>query len=195
VLAGVNVVTAATAGTPQGDNSAAVASLTDQVLDALPDDPGTVLVKDAHHSGAWHGRGLVLELERRGYDVVVEESRTNEYGRHRAVDDLDDVDVQLVVTRDEYVDSVGERPGMRQIAEWYSIAPDEAEALVAERTELAEDVAAGRLSPDEQADREEEINRVLSNDGESMSWRAVVFVEEPDAGAGAAGEGAAAGAG
>src|SRR5690606_23522479 len=87
VLGGVNVVTAATAGTPQDLDSEAVASITDQVLEGLPDEPeGTVEVRDALHAGAWYARGLVLQLERRGVDVGVPASVADEYGRHRVAD-------------------------------------------------------------------------------------------------------------
>ena len=177
VLSIVNVVTAATAGTPQDDNSAAVAALTQQVLDHLPDDGGPVLIKDAYSSGAWHGRGIVLQLERRGIDVGVPENLANEYGRHRVLDDPPGT--VLVVTRDDYVDEVAAGAGMRQIAEWWARPRDEIEDLLARRDQVRADVAAGRLSAREGYDREMEIGAELTNDNASYSYRVAVFVEEP----------------
>lgn len=178
VVGGVNVYTAATAGTPQNDDSAAVASLTEQVLDHLPDTEGTVLVTDALHSGAWHARGLVLQLERRGIDVGVEESLANEYGRHRVVDSPADVGTLLVVTRDEYIDDIAARPGMRMIADWYALPEAEVEELVARRDQVDADLAAGRISYEEAMPVQRSIIRELTNDELSLAYRAAVFVDE-----------------
>jgi hypothetical protein len=179
VLCGINVVTAATAGTPQNDDSAAVASLSEQVLDALPDDlDGPVLVEDAYYSGAWHARGLVLQLERRGIDVGVDRSLANEYGRHRVIDRDEEVGADLIVTRDEWIDQVADRPGLRPIAEWSAVPEDEVEVLVAEFERIEDDKEAGRLTFDEAIELQGDISRQLTNDGQSMAYRVVVFIDE-----------------
>ena len=178
VVGGVNVYTAATAGTPQNDDSAAVASLTEQVLDHLPETEGTVLVTDTLHSGAWHARGLVLQLERRGIDVGVEESLANEYGRHRVVDDMADVGTLLVVTRDEYIDDIAARPGMRMIADWYALPEAEIDELVARREQVDADLAAGRITLEEAMPVQVSLIRELTNDELSTAYRAAVFVDE-----------------
>jgi hypothetical protein len=181
VLCGINVVTAATAGTPQNDNSAAVASLSEQVVDALPDDlDGPVLVEDAYYSGAWHARGLVLQLERRGIDVGVDPSLANEYGRHRVIDPGEEVGADLIVTRDGWIDDVADRPGVRPIAEWYAIPEDEAEVLVAEFERIEADKQAGRVTFDEAIEMQGDIAYQLTNDGQSMAYRVVVFLDEGD---------------
>jgi hypothetical protein len=120
----------------------------------------------------------VLQLERRGIDVGVEPSLANEYGRHRTVEDLGEVGTLLVVTRDEYVDDVAARPGMRMIADWYALPPDQIEELAAERERVAADLAAGRLSYEEATRIDTPLVREMTNDEQSTAWRAAVFVDE-----------------
>ena len=126
VLGGVNVVTAATAGTPQDLDSEAVASITDQVLEGLPDEPeGTVEVRDALHAGAWYARGLVLQLERRGVDVGVPASVADEYGRHRVADPPRSVTCwSWSATSGSTPSPSG--PWMRKVAEWWAVHPTKA---------------------------------------------------------------------
>ena len=199
VLGGINVYTAATAGTPQNDDSASIASLTDQVVDHLGGYDGLVLVNDQSHSGAWHARGLVLQLEREGYDVGVHATLADEYGRHRVLDapavtgdpgdggradddpNADREVIVLHVTRDEYLPIVADRPEMRMIAEWYSGPEAEIDALAAERVTLGEEMAAGRIAEEEGMERGREITAVLSNDGQATAYRAAVFLEVPAA--------------
>lgn len=177
VLSGVNMVTAATAGTPQNGDSESLQVLTTQVVAALPDDPGTIMVTDAGHSGAWHARGLLLQLERRGFDVGVEESLSNEYGRHRVVDPAE-ADTVLIVTRDEFVDLVDERPGARLIAEWYARPEEEIADLEADLAANAADAEAGRIEVAEKARRNFELVAQLTSDGQATSYHAVVFVQD-----------------
>jgi len=178
VVGGVNVATAATAGTPQDLDSAAVASITDQVLDTLPDDPGgTVVVNDAFHAGAWYARGLVLQLERRGIDVGVPAYVADEYGRHRVADPAEAGEV-LVVVRDQYVDAFAERPEMRVVAEWWAIPPEEAADLVLELDRLQAELDAGRIGPSEHARRHGEVYRALTDGGRAHAYRVVVFRDE-----------------
>lgn len=177
VLGAVNTVTAVTSGTPQGDDSESVAALTGQVLDELPDDPGTVLVTDAGHSGAWHARGLVLQLERRGFDVGVEQSRADQYGRHRVVDPAE-ADTVLVVSMDRWIDDISERPGARQIAEWYARPPEEIAALEAEWDAIGAEMASGEVSYGEGSRRQLAVAREMTNGSASMAYRAAVFVVE-----------------
>jgi hypothetical protein len=182
VLGAVNVVTGATAGTPQNGNHDAMASITDQVLGEVDDGDGTVLVTDAFHSGAWHARGLVLQFERRGIDVGVEPVLVHEYGRHR-VADRDEVGTVLVVTTDDTVEDVAERPGMRQIASWRALPADEMQALLDEREQLDADLDAAAADGD--ADRWtasqrrlREIPGELTAGTGSVAYRVAVFVDE-----------------
>ena len=182
VLGAVNVVTGATAGTPQNGNHDAMVSITDQVLDEVDDGEGTVLVTDAFHSGAWHARGLVLQFERRGIDVGVERSLVHEYGRHR-VADRDEVGTVLVVTMDDTVEDIAARPGMRQIATWSALPRDDMQALLGERERLEADLEAA--AADGAADelsairrRLDEIPRELTGGTGSIAYRVAVFVDE-----------------
>ena len=185
VLGGVNVVTAATAGTPQDGDADSMSALTSQVLDELPDPDGTILITDAFHSGAWHARGLYLQLERRGIDVAVEASRADEYGRHRVMGDRADIGTVLVVTMDDTVDEVASRPGMRLIAEWAALPEDEMQDLLEQRAEIDAAVDAGRLDGDID-DRRREIAEALSGGTDSLAYRAAVFVDETFVPSGAA---------
>jgi len=175
-VSAVNVVTATTAGTPQRRNSEAVREISEQVVEALPADAGPVLVTDAGYSGAWHARGLVLQLERRGIEVGVEAARADEYGRHRVLDEPPGT--VLVVTRDEYVEEVGSRPGMRRIAQWGTLPEAEADELWARFRRLGADAAAGRISQVEALERQADVLDALSDDGASFAWRVAVFVDE-----------------
>lgn len=183
-LAGVNVVTAATAGTPQNGNHDAMESITAQVLDDLPRTDGTILVTDAYHSGAWHARGLVLQLERRGIDVGVERALVHEYGRHR-VADPDEVGAVLVVTSNDTVDDIAARPGMRLIASWTALPADEMGALLDERERLSSEIDAELRSGEPDSERIEAANRrqreiatELDGDTGSVAYRVAVFVDE-----------------
>lgn len=175
-LGAVNAVTAATAGVPQDRNSETIGVITNQVLQQLPDDPGPVLVTDAHYSGAWQARGLVLQLERRGVDARVEAARADEYGRHRVLDEPPGT--VLVVTRDEYVADVAARPGLRLVAEWRALPEDEIDALLARRAEITADVEAGRISPREGDERRGEIAAALTDGERAVAYHVAVFVDE-----------------
>jgi uncharacterized membrane protein len=178
-VGGVNVVTAATAGTPQNGDSASMTALTSQVLDNLPETDRTILVTDGYHSGAWHARGLVLQLERRGIDVGVEASRADEYGRHRVLGGSHEIGVVLVVTMDDTVDDIAGSPGMRLIAEWTALPEAEMRDLLDERDEILADVAAGRIEHDADVGaRLHEIAAELVGDDQSIAYRAAVFVDE-----------------
>jgi hypothetical protein len=179
-LGAVNVVTGATAGTPQNGNHDAMVSLTDQVLDELPETDGTIFVDDAFHSGAWHARGLVLQLERRGIDVGVDRSLVHEYGRHR-IAEADEIGAVLVVTMDDTVDLIAERPNLRRIAYWTALPEDEMQALLDERDELRAAIDGGALDGAERDAAQERLREIyaeLPGDGGSIAYRAAVFVDE-----------------
>jgi hypothetical protein len=190
-LGAVNVVTGATAGTPQNGNHDAMASITDQVLDEVDDGEGTILVTDAFHSGAWHARGLVLQLERRGLEVGVEPSLVHEYGRHR-VAPREDVGSVLVVTMDDTVEDIAEQPQMRQIASWSALPRDEMQALLDERERLESDFEAAAADGDEDdwtaiRRRLDDIPGELTGGTGSVAYRVAVFVDESFARAPSAG--------
>jgi MYXO-CTERM domain-containing protein len=182
IASAVNVYTAATAGTPQEGDSAAIRSLTPQVVDGLPETDGKVMVTDVLHSGAWQARALVLELERRGIDVGVPADRAELFGQHRVVED-DEVGTVLVVAVDHLVDKTAAQPGLRPIAEWSSVPEDELRELLAERERVGADATAMRIGLDEAARVFARIDDRLGHTG-SVSYHVVVFVDENVADAG-----------
>jgi hypothetical protein len=176
-LGAVNVVTATQAGVPQGDDSAAVASLTQQVRDYLSDTDGTVVVTDGSHSGAWQARGLVWQLEQAGVDVAVRPDRVDQYGRHRVRAGQRGVGAVLVVTSNQRVDQVAAQPGMRMIAEWETLPAEERAPLLAESDRLWDGIRAGHTTFEEVEPRLAELDDMLNGDA-SVAWRVAVFVDD-----------------
>jgi hypothetical protein len=114
-VSGVNVVTAATAGTPHPDDSAMVAALLPDVLDHLDPDGGAVTVSDPFTSGSWYGRALALQLERRGFDVRVPPDKAIEFTAHHGARP-GRVQAHLLVLGDALIDRVGDDSELRRIA-------------------------------------------------------------------------------
>ncbi|MDQ3461478.1 MAG: hypothetical protein M3471_00355, partial [Actinomycetota bacterium] len=110
VLTGVNVVTAATAGVPNPAETAAMSSVSSQVLDHVGDTEGTVLVSDPYSGAAWYARGIVLQLEKEGIDAAVPPERTWEAAEHR-VHRGGPVAVRLVVVMNGGGDPVAGQSG------------------------------------------------------------------------------------
>lgn len=81
VLAVVEIVNAATAGTPFSGEQAQERTLTREVLDHLPPGPGAVMVRTA--AAAAVAPGVVLALERHGIRVEVSPSEPRVYGARR----------------------------------------------------------------------------------------------------------------
>jgi len=84
----------------------------------------------------------------------------------------------LVVVRDQWVDAVAERPGMRKVAEWWAVPPDEAAPLLAELDRLDAELEAGRLTLLEHAREHRRIFRQLTDGGRAQAYRVVVFRDE-----------------
>ncbi|HET6951433.1 MAG TPA: hypothetical protein VFI47_13710, partial [Acidimicrobiales bacterium] len=122
----VNGVTAA-AERPHETPSAAIASLTGQVLDALddlPGDPGDpVLVVSPFDMAEWYVSGLVLQLERRGVDARVTRPHSEAMGAHRAIEG--DPRATLVVVSEDLVAWADGEPGLVPVATWASPAADD----------------------------------------------------------------------
>lgn len=114
-LAAVNLVTAATAGTPHPEDSAMVAALVPQVVEQLDPGGGPVVVSDPYTPGSWYGRALALQLERRGFDVKVPPERAIEYTLDHAVGP-GPVQARLLVFRDDTDAAVVGEPGVHLVA-------------------------------------------------------------------------------
>jgi hypothetical protein len=176
VVGAVNAFTGATAGSPQSGDSTAVNALMPQVVGALGDVDGPVLVDDAGQAGAWYARSLVLELEKHGYDVVVPEDRGAVYGRERVVAG-DDYAARLVITIDGYVDDLAAFPTAHQIAWWTAITEDEQAPLLAESQRIADAVAAGEVGPYRAAVEMGPIHDALRDHDNSDAYQVAVFLD------------------
>lgn len=148
LLGGVNSFTAALSSTPYEADSEVVEVLTPQVVAALPDDDGAVIVREPYRQAAWYARGLVLELERRGFDARVDPGLALHFGEHRVYDD-GPVAAELVVVQDDAIEQGLDDPTLRRIAEWRSHRIDEWEESQTLLAELSEQAEAGRISDEE----------------------------------------------
>jgi len=119
VLAGVNAVAAARAGTPaSGPNknwSSTMAALISPVAHALPVGDGEVLVHYTSIESLLHAPGVVLGLERRGIDARVEPEPATRFGEHRV---HHRGPVRAVVTLVSGTDVLSPQPGSRLVAYW-----------------------------------------------------------------------------
>lgn len=147
VLSAVNVMSAATAGTPYGERTAVLASLVPPVREAVEPAGGEVLVSGSL-AGVIFARGLVLELERQGIDAKVSADRVELFGENRVADD-DRVRSRLFVAVDDEVADLAERPGLGLLARWDSVPPPEQTQILGQTADLDADLAAGRVTPEE----------------------------------------------
>ena len=117
-LSAVHVATAARGVTPREPDSAAVADLLPDVIDAVDPDGGQVLVIDPYHAAGYYSRAIVLGLERAGFDARVSPERGVLFGQHRVVDDDRPVAARLVVVQEAGIDIIASNPDMQLVAEW-----------------------------------------------------------------------------
>jgi hypothetical protein len=119
VLAGVNAIAAARAGTPAGGPkknwSSTMAALIPPAADALPTGDGEVLVHYTSIESLLHAPGIVLGLERRGIDARVEPEPATRFGEHRV---HHGGPVRAVLTLVSGTDVLSTRPGDRLVAYW-----------------------------------------------------------------------------
>jgi hypothetical protein len=145
VLAGVNAYTAVTTDTVMDADSDVVAALMPGILAEVDrHDEGVIVVNDMFGVGAWYSRGIVLELERLGYDVRVSTDQRHIFD-DRFVWDGEPVAVELAVVRDEYIEDTDANAQMRQIARWTSVTRRELVRVEREQAELDADYEAGRI--------------------------------------------------
>ncbi len=81
---GLSIASASSADVPYAADSEVLVLLMPEVLDAVEGVDGEVLVTDSL-SGTRYGRGVVLELERHGFDARVPADRRELFGDHRVV--------------------------------------------------------------------------------------------------------------
>ncbi|HET6771925.1 MAG TPA: hypothetical protein VFH36_01365 [Acidimicrobiales bacterium] len=106
VASGMNIVDAATAGTPQRHDSDMVADLMPDIVEALDPDAGPVVVSDPWTPGSWYGRAVVLQLERRGFDARVDPAVAIHFTPHHAYGPDRPVQARLLVLRGDMSEAV-----------------------------------------------------------------------------------------
>ena len=178
-VSAVNMVTGATAGTPGEGDSDAMAALMPAVLEEVEGVDGTVLVTDGFSTGTWYGRGIVLQLERAGIDARVPRNQRQLFGDRR-VDD-GGAEVTLMVATNEFVEVVAADPGMRLVVEWTDLTPEERADAEAEWEQIDEDLAAGRITPEDHAFVTWAVDMKLAAETEAVHYRVAVFVRETEA--------------
>jgi len=176
----VNVTTAATAGTPQNADGKVLDALLPRVLERLEADPdsknGQVVVDDGFQASSWYSRGLVLQLERRGYDARMPSPRGLVLGDHRQQDG-GDVSAYFVTASDNEIAIRDADPALRPVAKWTSVSDDQLAAYQQAVAALDRDYAAGRISS---ADRALALRRIdLGNEDPAVSWAVAVYQAEP----------------
>jgi hypothetical protein len=172
----VNTVTAATAGSPHTGESEVMRTILPQVEAALPPTDGQVLVDDAFQSGAWYGRSLILELERRGYDVRVPQARGAVYGEQRVIDEPE-MSLRLVIAMDDAVDVIDDNPTVRGIARWEAVPAQRRADLLAERDDLIEGMNAHDVGAVEGTRRLDRINDELAGDTDAVGYQVAVYLD------------------
>ena len=180
VVTGVNTFTAATAGTPQGADSAALAELMPAVRDEVEGVDGQVVVTDMFSTGSWFARGVVLQLERAGVDARVPSAYARLFGERRVVGG--EGDLTLVVGMNEAVETLDADPDLRRVAFWTEV-PDEAFDRADEQQAALDDrLAAGEIDANEHALRSAVIDHQLSDYAGATAYQIGVYAEEPEDG-------------
>jgi hypothetical protein len=125
-VTGIDAVAAARADRLEREDSDIMGTLIPGVLDELeeldvgPDDE--VLVSDFVAS-VWYANGLLVELDRRGYEVGVPEGRRWQLGEQWVTED--DPDVWLVVASDQAALEMLKDPDSEVVATWSSVPLDD----------------------------------------------------------------------
>ena len=178
----VDAVAATDARVLEPEDSEVMATLTPGVLEAVEqlgvthDDE--ILVVDPFTSASWFANGLVLQLDRAGYDVRVGASRRWQFGEERVTSG--DPDVELLIVRDERALLTMDSSRFRLLSTWSTRPLDDEgiaaidEALAA--TEAALDDLAGGLEPDEFRDRLAEADRHAPARGDMRMRVVTVFL-------------------
>jgi hypothetical protein len=177
-VSAVNVYTGATAGTPQEGDSGVLTELMPAVLDEVEGADGPVLVSDLYATGAWYVRGTALQLERRGIEARVPAEQGQLFGDRRV--DRGDAAVELVVVANQYVDVLAADPSLRLLADWSDVPADELATADRDRRSLDEDLAAGRITPDEHSVAMWMVDAGLAAHTDATFYRVAIFVQEGD---------------
>jgi hypothetical protein len=155
-----------------------MSALTPQVLDALGDIDGPVLVSDPYFLGTWYARGLVLQLEKAGIRALVPAERTYSAAEHRVYRG-EPLAARLVVVGDEAVAASLGRRDWTLIAEWSAVSDERVAAFEREAAELRDELESGQISQREYSIETFERRRRFRSPAWAMRYRVGVFLEAP----------------
>lgn len=147
VLAGVNTVSAATAGNPSEPESRRLAHLIPRVMAALPESHGDVIMRGTDFKASGYTSGLVLALERRDVSVRVEAGSHEAeagFGSHR-VHRKGPVRAELYVATDREVQRLAERRDFRLLVYQGTVSLQERTRISKRMSALAAAARAGTL--------------------------------------------------
>ncbi|MGQ0805113.1 MAG: hypothetical protein ACT4PI_14780 [Actinomycetota bacterium] len=141
-VSAVSAVSAARAGIPYEREATALPPIASDVVDALPERDGEVVVRSDTFSGNLYAAALVLLLEQRGIDIGVERANEEAFGEHR-VHREGRVRATLVVY--EGLDTLVPRPELRLVATSSDPSRAERTRLTKRRAALDAEHEAGTI--------------------------------------------------
>lgn len=182
LVSGVDALAAATAGAPEHEDSEIMAALTPPVLDELdrlgisPEDE--VAISDPYGAAAWFTSGLVVQLDRHGYDVRQSRGHRWKLGDHWVTDG--DPTVHLVVVSDRSALRTLDRPGAHLLTTWSTIPTEddglaELAAAFDDIDQVHRDYAGGRIEPAGYRERLAAIDRAVPPRGDMAMRLVAVF--------------------
>ncbi|MDQ3384598.1 MAG: hypothetical protein M3503_01090 [Actinomycetota bacterium] len=174
VVTGLNVVSALRAGVPYEADSVVLADVMPEVLEAIEGTDGEVLVTDSL-AGSWHARGVVLELERRGFAARVPAERKELFGDSRVVGEATP-QARIHVGVDSELGPLGGDPNLRLLSEWRSLSPADVAELEARTAEVDADLEAGRIDQVEHELEKAAIERSL-NRTDTISFAVATYLD------------------
>lgn len=175
VVTGLNVASAVRADVPYEVDGEVLAQLMPEVLEAVEGTDGEVLVTDSL-AGSWYARGVVLELERQGFEARVPAERKELFGDSRVVSEATP-QARVHVGVNEELELFGDDPDLRLLSEWRSVSDAELDELDARIAELDADLEAGRLDEAEHAVTTAEARRAVLSRSGAFAYAAAVYLD------------------
>jgi hypothetical protein len=129
--------------TPAIEFARPLAELTPRLEAGLPRS-GPILVEGSGPRAGWLTDAFILQLDRGGFDVVVDDSQTPKSGPQRARSKSEPIAVMTVATG-RRIDEIAARPGVSELGRWDPLAPEQrADRVRVEATLREQLVLAGR---------------------------------------------------
>jgi hypothetical protein len=170
----VDVASALDARPTRAADSRVMGAIVPDVLREVGGVHGAVLVDDGPYELASdYSRGLLLQLERRGVDARMRNRDRAIVGDHRVLGGARAAR-RLVVAQDDEITVRDAEPGLRRIASWSSVTAAQVRAYRQKKTRLDRLVAAGSLTPIEEAFGLRAI--ALGGHDPAFAWAVAVYV-------------------